>query len=307
MEFFGDCEVKKTATNLGDDSGRDNLDAAPHDTPGECEHFKRRKQLTDGIARSVEAEIRQFTSASLGTWPAEILNIEFDAEGLLLSARLPFPIFEPSAGKDDWPGSRRKQECLRTKYAEHLFRQEKQLASFFYQKLVEFIIEYRRFDRFGPDVIKRLNSIAQREFAGHPTEIIQPAMGQKIRREGRSVWRTIELIRDFVKLLQKKDGPLRDSQILKRLRRKFPQSRFPWVEHFYALSGTLPRRRYWSASSVESATSENMSPDGKRPPCTIAEPGEWSIVDITARVVQAHFRKETSRTFALLKIKGLIR
>jgi hypothetical protein len=302
-------------TNMKVDQGAEILDTSvstssdsSHGTQ-ENERSTNRLRLKRSIARSLEAEIREVTDASLGSWPAEIQGINRDADGLLVSIRLPFPIFTPSSGEGYWPPSRREQERRRKKYAEFLSsqRNEAKLASFFYQQLVNFMIEDRKFDRFGPDIIKHLKTIAQRELAGHPEEIIQPRTGRRIQREGKVVERTIESIRTFVKRLKVKDGRLQESTILRKLNRKFPRSRFVWIKHFYDLSAKLPRRRYWSSSPDESAASEKFFENGTRTPCTISEPNDWSIPDITAKVVQHWFRKETGKTFALAKIKTLVR
>ena len=266
-----------------------------------------RKKTLQAIARCLEAEIKLVTDSSLGWWPAEILHIEFDSEGLLLSTRLPFPIFEPSGGEGEWPESRREQERCRTKYAEYLFKQEKKLASFFFQRLVDFLIEDRDFNRFGPEVMKRLKTIAQREFAGHPAETIHPAMERKIRRKGLVICRTVESMREDVKSWQKKNASLRDADILRRLRRKFTQNKIPWIKHFYSMSESLPRRRYWSATLDEMQVLESAPADGRPSPCKLSEPDQWSVADIVARVVQIQLRNETGKMFALLRIKNLIR
>jgi hypothetical protein len=114
-------------------------------------------------------------------------------------------------------------------------------------------------------------------------------------------------MREYVKLLQKKYRNLQDPTILRRLRRKFPKGKFPWIEHFYALDGKIPRRRYLSANPIGIAIPADTSSDDDQTRFAISEPSDWSIPDITARVIQARFHKETSKQFALLKIKNLIK
>jgi hypothetical protein len=270
----------------------------------ETETDEDRKRLAKRLARSMEWRIKEVTNASLGYWPAEILNIKFDADGLLVSTWLPFPLLRPSRVTGEWPPRRAEQESLRDRYAEYLLTSasEKELASFYFQKLVNFLIEHLFPVKLNTEVIKHLKRISQRALAGRPAEAITPEMRQRIISDGQSISEKVETIKTQITLWQKK-GPLQDRTILTRLRSRYPPSKFAWIEHFLSLSPTFPRRRYLSKSDDASRYSE----DGNLPSCKISEPEDWSMIDIVAKVLQAHLREETRKRIALLKIKALIR
>jgi hypothetical protein len=299
------------------DTGFEILDATPEMRVGspspedKIETDKDREFLDEKLASALEIRIKTITGASLGQWPAEIVKITSDSDGLHLSMLLPFPILRPSPVLGRWPPSRREQNQLRNSFAEFLLTETSQrdVASFFHQKLASFLIELKCPKKLSLIILEWLNSIVQRKLAGRPKRIITHDMRRRIKTEGRFILNVIRAMKNQVELWQKKNKSLEDSTILTRLRKKYLRSSYAgMIQHFWNIRDELPRRRHHANTLDAAAFSEDASLEGnKERQCKISEPGEWSMIDIAAKVTQAHLLKETGKQIAQSKIRTLIK
>ena len=261
------------------------------------------EQLDSYIAGSIERRFNEITQSSLGHWQAEIQNISFNDSCLLVSIEVPFvlPFDSPY---------RRDQIRLREGFAEYLFKrdtQKKLSNQFLYPMLVDYLIEAFELKKVNSYIMKRLKKIPQRSLAGRPTAPIPSDMQVRIIQEGKAIFGMLRLIRGQVQEWQKKNHDLTDSTIQKKLRKKYPASKFKWMAHFLKMGAKLPRRRYDASERNWVPSMEVTSPDTKPTPCKLTEPSEWSVVDIATRVTQSHILHETGKRIALQRIKALLR
>jgi hypothetical protein len=261
------------------------------------------KEFDRRIAVSLDRRIQEITQSSLGHWPAEIQNIEFNDYGFLMSIEVPFVLSSDAK-------FRRDEIRLQTGFAQYLFKtdnQKKLSNQFLYPMLVNYLIEAFGIKTVNPMVRNYLKNIPQRTLAGRPNGPISSDVQGRVTQEGKAILEMLRVIRTKVQGWQMKTPDLNDLAIQQRIRKRYPASKFKWIPHFLKMCSKLPRRRYEVSASALVRSPVNAPNHEKLTTCTITDPKDWSVIDIAIRVTQAQILQQTGRRIALLKIKALLK
>ncbi len=263
-----------------------------------------RKSLDRLIARSLERKFTEVLDSVFAFSATGIKSIDIGEDHLEVVIHVPFWLPEPSRHFGGWLRTPRAQNKLRKGFAKYLRKPDvkRTLSNFFYTELSKYLLELCKIGRFSERVRRHLRTIAQRNLAGRPSHSIRGQRAHHIKKEGITIYRTLQKIQRSIERWKKANPQIDDPGILKKLRRSYSVKRHPWITFFFALVPKLPRRHYLD-SEPDSTT---LDADGKLLPAKLAEPSEWSIIDITAKILQARLLKDTKTLFPLRDIKRVL-
>jgi hypothetical protein len=260
------------------------------------------KRLNKNIAKSVEASVKEITDFSLGRDAATIGNIRFEKHEMLVSICIPFSIV-PNSMEPSHPV--KEQKHIRREFALYIRNNSKRLSSLLHTMLLEVLLDkWLSKEKLHLDISKNLKSIAQRSLAGRPTLRIPPRYETYIQNEGKEIKNAISKIRDVTRSMKKDNKDLTIADVWKKLRRKYPRSKYPWMAHFKEISAKLPRRRYLASAIKPEELLENT--DRNSGPCDLLEPENWLILDAAARVVQLELKAIAKIVYPFGSIKELL-